>query len=475
MSATASRSPVPDVPAGSGSSLSVLRTKQMIALLRICALAVVMVVSLSSTSIREDAGSEAPAILILGLVYALACLFLSRRGEASSPWSRTATVAIDVALIAAWIQATGGGRSEFWTLYLIVIAAVALRFGIIETVGVAVGLAILQTTMLDRSDRSDILWTSRLYRPTLLLVAGFAVGILSLQRTDQRQKRSEMEAIAESWARQLGRERAEVERLRKVDLARTEFVGVAAHELRTPLAAILGVLSTLKQHGAVLDDGVRVELIDAAEAQAERLTRLVEDLLTVSRIQDGVLRLSMAPVDPRDLIADAAGASSTAERLQLEIDTPERVVCDADATVRVLTNLLDNARKYSPEGAPIVVAVSNDGRRVWFAIRDAGRGVAEADRGAIFERFRRADDSSAPGAGLGLYISRGLVRAHGGELEVGDALEGGARFTFWLPVLAPGEHEVTVGGSDAPAEGAPDVEALGLDVNHVTVPTGRPR
>jgi signal transduction histidine kinase len=323
--------------------------------------------------------------------------------------------------------------------------------------------------------RSDILWTSRLYRPTLLLVAGFAVGMLSLQRTDQRQKRFEMEAIAESWARQLGRERAEVERLRKVDLARTEFVGVAAHELRTPLAAILGVLSTLKQHGAVLDDGVRVELIDSAEAQAERLTRLVEDLLTVSRIQDGVLRLSMAPVDPRDLIADAAGASSTAERLQLEIDTPERVVCDADATVRVLTNLLDNARKYSPDGAPIVVAVSNDGRRVWFAIRDAGRGVAEADRGVIFERFRRADDSSAPGAGLGLYISRGLVRAHGGELEVGDAVEGGARFTFWLPVLAPGEHEVTVGGSDTPAESAPDVEALGLDVNHVTVPTGRPR
>jgi signal transduction histidine kinase len=472
MSATASRSPVPDVPAGSGSSLSVLRTKQMIALLRICALAVVMVVSLSSASIREDAGSEAPAILILGLVYALACLFLSRRGEASSPWSRTTTVAIDVALIAAWIQATGGGRSEFWTLYLIVIVAVALRFGIIETVGVAVGLGILQTTMLVRS---DILWTSRLYRPTLLLVAGFAVGMLSLQRTDQRQKRFEMEAIAESWARQLGRERAEVERLRKVDLARTEFIGVAAHELRTPLAAILGVLSTLRQHGAVLDDGVRVELIDAAEAQAERLTRLVEDLLTVSRIQDGVLRLSMAPVDPRDLIADAAGASSTAERLQLEIDTPERVVCDADATVRVLTNLLDNARKYSPDGAPIVVAVSNDGRRVWFAIRDAGRGVAEADRGVIFERFRRADDSSAPGAGLGLYISRGLVRAHGGELEVGDAVEGGARFTFWLPVLTPGEHEVTVGGSDAPAEGGPDVEALGLDVNHVTVPTGRPR
>ena len=95
---------------------------------------------------------------------------------------------------------------------------------------------------------------------------------------------------------------------------------------------------------------MRVELIDGAETQAERLTRLVEDLLTVSRIQDGVLRLSMEPVDPRDLIADAARASSTTERLRLELDAPARVVCDADAIVRVLTNLFDNAREVFLRG-----------------------------------------------------------------------------------------------------------------------------
>ena len=132
------------------------------------------------------------------------------------------TFAIDVALITAWIVVTGGGRSEFWTLYLIVIAAVALRFGIVETIGAAVGLAVL---LLAQLVEQGALWTSKLYRPTMLLVAGFAIGMLSLQRADQRQKRFEMEAIAESRARQLGRERAEVERLRKVDLARTEFVG----------------------------------------------------------------------------------------------------------------------------------------------------------------------------------------------------------------------------------------------------------
>src|SRR4029450_11937018 len=471
MSATAAPTPVLDGDEGSGSLSAFLRTKRTIALLRICVLAVVTVLSLSSVGVRRVVGPGALVLLVAALFYALVCLVLTTRGEESSPWwravtiaidvaliaawieatgggrggvwtpfpvrdgagRRALTIAIDVALIAAWIEATGGGRSEFWTLYLIVIVAVALRFGIVETVGVAVGLAIL---LLAQLVEHGVLWTSRLYRPTLLLVAGFAVGVLSLQRADQRQKRFEMEAIAESRGSQLRWERAEVDRPRKVDLARTEFVGVAAHELRTPLAAILGVLSTLKEHGAVLEDRGRGGLIDGAEAQAERLTRLVEDLLTVSRIQDGVLRLSMEPVDPPDLTAAAARASSTAERLRLELDAPARVVCDADAIVRVLTNLFDNARKYSPEGTPITVAVSGDARRVAVDVHNAGGGIAEEDREAIFERFRRADETETPGTGLGLYISRGLVRAHGGELEVGDAPEdgvGGTRFTFWLP------------------------------------------
>jgi signal transduction histidine kinase len=460
MSATAARTPVPEGDEGSGSHHRVLRTKRTIALLRICVLAVVTVLSLNSVGVRTGAWPAALVLLFDALVYALTCLVLSTRGDEASPWGRALTFAIDVALITAWIEVTGGGRSEFWTLYLIVIAAVALRFGIVQTIGVAVGLSIL---LLAQLVEHGVLWTSRLYRPTLLLVAGFAIGVLSLQRADQRQKRFEMEAIAESRGRQLGRERAEVERLRKVDLARTEFVGVAAHELRTPLAAILGVLSTLKEHGAVLEDRVRVDLIDGAEAQAERLTRLVEDLLTVSRIQDGVLHLSMEPVDLGDLIADAAQASGAAERLRLEPDSPARVVCDADAIVRVLTNLFDNARKYSPAGTPIEVGVAGDDRRVTIGVGNAGSRIAPEDREAIFERFRRADGSGAPGAGLGLYISRGLVRAHGGELEVGDVPEGGTRFTFWLPVLDPGEREVRVGPSNG--------DAIEPNVSHLTVPS----
>jgi signal transduction histidine kinase len=463
MSATHTRTNDPEAGVAPARLMTVLRTRRTIAALRICVLAVVVVIFLGSAGIREEAGSAAVMVLVCAGVYAFASLVISTRGEGSSVPGRGVTLALDVALVTAWVMATGGGGSEFWTLYLIVIVAVALRFGIVETVGVALALAVLNVVLLAQGGG---MWTLRLYRPTLLLVAGFAVGVLSLQRVDQRQKRAEMEAIAESTARQLGRERAEVERLRKVDLARTEFVGVAAHELRTPLAAILGVLTTLKDHGAALNDEVRLELIEGAEGQAERLSRLVEDLLTVSRIQDGVLRLAMVPVEAIDLIADAARASGTRDRLRTDVEPTGPVVCDADAIVRVLTNLFDNARKYAPADTPIVISVTADDRRARFEVRDAGRGVAEADRDAIFERFRRADDSGAPGAGLGLYISRGLVRAHGGEFEVGEAPEGGASFAFWLPVITPGEHEVAIRPE---AERAAPLAAFPPDVKSVTV------
>jgi len=235
-------------------------------------------------------------------------------------------------------------------------------------------------------------------------------------------------------------------------MLRAKFEAVLPHlDERSARLVLAGEARSLG-HGAI-----------AAVARASGASR--------SRIQDGVLRLSMEPVDPRDLISDAARASSTTERLRLELDAPARVVCDADAIVRVLTNLFDNARKYSPEGTPITVAVSSDARRVAVDVHNAGDGIAEEDREAIFERFRRGDETEAPGTGLGLYISRGLVRAHGGELEVGEPPEeGGTRFTFWLPVLDPGEHEVDVG----PSEGAAveDYGVIESAVTQVTVPAG---
>jgi signal transduction histidine kinase len=415
-----------------GAGASALRSERSIALIRIAIVGVVMWIYLSSLGIRRSLGPSAIVILALAGLYGVVSLIALVTGELPSMRARLVTLIVDILLITLWVQATGGPKSEFWTLYLIVVVSAALRFRLLETLGVALGVTILHLSVTFAQD-GGLARDQLIYRPTLMIATGFAVGVLAYQRAVHRRERIALEALVNSRAAELGEERAEVERLRRVDLKRSEFVAVAAHEFRTPLAAVLGVLSTLKAHGNDLGDDVKNELIEGAQAQAERLARLVDDLLTASRIEDGVLRLHPERVKPRTLVADAERASGTVGRVQTELHRVDPVVCDADAIVRVLTNLLDNAKKYSPDDAPIVIAVTQNDAVVRFAVRDGGPGVKTEDRDTVFERFRRLGSNGKPGAGLGLYITRGLVEAHGGTVTVGDAPEGGAEFAFTLP------------------------------------------
>ena len=454
-----------------GHGSSGLRTERTIALIRAAVLAVVGAVYLSGIGSSSSLGPPALTILVLAGLYSAVCLLVFASDETVSLRARIASLLIDIGLVTLWVQATGGGQSRFWTLYLIVVLSVALRFGMRETLGVAAGLAVVHTVAMVRTE--GVQPFELVYRPVLLIVTGFAVGVLSHQRAVQRRQRRALERLAESRAGELGRERAAVARLREVDLARSEFVAVAAHEFRSPLAAIIGVLSTLRTHGDGFEPSVRDELLDGASGQARRLARLVEDLLTISRIGDGALLLSMESVDARDLIVEAARASGTAERLRVEPGGGDRpVACDVDAVIRILTNLLDNAGKYSPEGAPIVVSVSWDDGIVRFAVRDSGKGVPACDRRAIFERFRRVDGSGKPGAGLGLYISRGLAEAHGGELTVDEAPEGGARFILSLPRELPGMIRAVPAGASSSEL---DQDRPNPGVNQVTAAVAGPR
>lgn len=414
-----------------GLGISALRSERSIALIRIAIVGVVMWIYLSSLGIRRQLGPAAIVILALAGLYGLVSLVVLVGDQLPSMRARLVTVIVDILLITLWVQATGGPASEFWTLYLIVVVSAALRFRLLETLGVALGLTILHLSLA--IGQGGLERGQMIYRPSLLIATGFAVGVLAHQRAVHRRERGVLEALVETRGMELGQERAEVARLRRVDLKRSEFVAIAAHEFRTPLAAVIGVLSTLKTHGEVLEDAVRDELIEGAQAQAERLARLVEDLLTASRIEDGVLRLHPERVNPGALVAEAEQASGTTGRVSVELHRVDPLVCDEDAIVRVLTNLLDNAKKYSPEDARIALSVSQDDDEVRFSVRDSGPGVRPEDREAVFERFRRLGDGVKPGAGLGLYISRGLVEAHGGEVSIGDAPEGGAEFAFTLP------------------------------------------
>ena len=281
-------------------------------------LAIVIAVYLSSLGVGRELGPAAVVVLELACIYAFLCLLVSASEEGVSVRLRVGTLLIDVGLITLWITATGGVQSEFWSLYLIAVVSVGLRFGFAETIAVAFGLAILHEAFLLGARRVG--WQPLVYRPMIIIIFGFAVGrpvVPALRPTTGNAARSS--GSPRRGARELGREREEVARLRQVDLARTEFVAVAAHELRTPLAAILGVLETLRDHGGALADDVRSELIDGAEGQAERLSRMVEDLLTMSRIEDGELRLSLVEIDPRELVDDATVAAGRQGQVMVEV------------------------------------------------------------------------------------------------------------------------------------------------------------
>lgn len=427
-----------------------MRTERWIALIRLAVVGVVTAIYLGSLARGGGPSPAAIALLTFSVMFSVWSLVAFAGPEEPSPLSRILSVLVDVTLVTAWVQVTGGVSSEYWGLYLVVLISVAMRYDLARAVGAAIGMALLYGGIAIATGLPKDLVINR---TALMVITGFAAGVLSQQRVIHRRRGQEFQAVAEERSRELTHERAEVERLRRVDIAKSEFVAIAAHEFRTPLAAVIGVLSTLDEHASVLSSSERRELIEGATAQATRLARLVDDLLTVSRIEDGVIGLEFEPVDPRDLLSEAARASGTSGRLLVRSERVGEVRCDRDAIIRVLTNLLDNARKYSPDGAKVHVAVSLEGDVVRFSVADEGPGIPEEERDEVFERFRRLDSgSSKPGTGLGLYICRGLVEAHGGWIRVDEGPKGGAEFSFTLP-------RATVAAEDG-ADDTEDVEAI---------------
>ncbi len=413
-------------------SLEERRTERSIAVVRMAVVAVVAVIYLSSTGIRPAVRPLAPSVLVLAAVYAFWSLLAHPDETMSTNRFQAATLLVDATLITLWCVATGGTNSEYWTLYLIALTAVAMRFSLMETFFSALGLAVLYVIVLSINGSAST--AASMSRLLLLLIAGFTLGVMAQQRRTHQVQRELLAQIAEDRSQALAEEQALVARLREVDLAKSEFVAVAAHEFRTPLSAILGVLSTLRTHGNGLDPSLREELLVGAETQAQRLARLVDDLLTVARIEDGALRVDMQPVEADWLVSHAIQVSRTGDRVRADLGGVQTIRCDADQMVRVLTNLIDNARKYSPPDGAIFVTVAEGPSTVSVSVRDEGPGIPKERRAEVFDRFRRLGEKpQKPGAGLGLYITRSLVEAHGGTIRVDEAPGGGADFNFTIP------------------------------------------
>lgn len=229
-------------------------------------------------------------------------------------------------------------------------------------------------------------------------------------------------------------------RERQQEEQRTTFISVISHELQTPIAIIKGYASTLARSDANLPPSALRARLVAIEEEADRLNKLVGNLLYASRIQANGLQMEIAPLDLEHLIRSVARRfAAKAPNATLSLSLPEPlpiVMADRERIEEVLQNLLDNAVKYSPRSPHITIACFATGEEVIVSVRDTGMGISLREQEQVFNRFQRASDASAqalPGAGLGLYICRAIIEAHGGRIWVESTLREGSTFSFSLP------------------------------------------
>jgi len=243
----------------------------------------------------------------------------------------------------------------------------------------------------------------------------------------------------ETTVAQLQHEHAELEKLERV---RKDFVINVSHELRTPLASIQGYTETLID-GAIHDPAHNMRFLGIIRHNAERLARLTEDLLTLSRIELKRQKFEFEPHLANRLIHDAFDlvrpiAEKNSIRLVEERGPEELMVfCDSEAVSQILSNLLDNAIKYTPAGGQIAVGVRQSSEMAEFYVRDTGIGIPEEDVPRLFERFYRVDKARSRelgGTGLGLSIVKHLVAAHNGTARVESVVREGSTFFFTLPL-----------------------------------------
>jgi signal transduction histidine kinase len=232
---------------------------------------------------------------------------------------------------------------------------------------------------------------------------------------------------------------------KELDEQRSQFLTVAAHELRTPLTPLSMYLQNIDRR---LSRGLEVDpgLAAKARRQVARLTKLVEDLLDVSRLESGRLELQRDAVDLEELVAEVVGDfRAAAEKHEIvHSPAPERMVVLGDRLrlEQVLVNLLENAVKYSPLGGRIVVGLRREGGEALVSVADQGIGVPAEEQPRLFQRFFRARNAAAEhygGLGIGLFVSHEIVQRHGGRFLVESESGKGAVFSFALPLLDPSE------------------------------------
>lgn len=234
----------------------------------------------------------------------------------------------------------------------------------------------------------------------------------------------------------------DVTTLRELEQAKNDFVSTVSHELRTPLTSIKAYTATLRRQDVSFDEETRQQFLKVIEEETDRLTRLISDLLDMSRIESGRLELKKREFDMvklAEIVVEKLRSQSARHTLVLSTQCDSaKVHADPDKIEQVLVNLLDNAIKYSPQGGEVRLEIGTHRHLVRCSVTDFGVGIPPEHLPHIFEKFHRVDNRSTRevyGTGLGLYVSKNIVEAHGGNIWVQSEPGKGSTFYFTLPLL----------------------------------------
>jgi len=287
---------------------------------------------------------------------------------------------------------------------------------------------------------------SRVLAP--LQLGSRSIGALALSRSETSSFREEevrlmtllarLVATAVQNLRTYEAERATVEELRRLSSLRADFVSLVSHELRSPMAAVIGSARTLQVRWRELRPDQREAFLAVIADETSRLSALVGDVLDTSRIEAGTFAYRFGDVDLADVLRDSVAAAELGqEEVRLKTDLTgalPRVRGDADRLRQLVDNLISNAIKYSDSGGEVQVDARADDGHVLVCVRDTGPGIQPEHHAQIFEKFGRAGGAAKPGTGLGLFLARSFAEAHGGSLRVESEPGRGAVFLLRLPV-----------------------------------------
>ena len=304
------------------------------------------------------------------------------------------------------------------------------------------------STVTDRDRRRD-------YLGLPLLVGGRTVGSLVFGRFGGPSYPSEHIRLGEfvAWHvgqllenRRLSRRVATLEAQRELARMQDEFISTISHELRTPLGFIKGYVTTLMREDAKWDPEKRAEFLQIIDDESDRLTELIDNLLDSSRLETGILSMTIEPTKIAPVVRDSINRIQGVHQemkitSELNPDLPI-VAIDSTRIAQVLNNMLSNAYKYAPS-SDVVIRCQPQENMILVEVKDNGPGIPPEHLAHLFERFYRVpSNSTARGTGLGLYICRKIIEAHGGEIGVMSELGVGTRFYFTIPAADPSSWEM---------------------------------